>query len=65
MAVPTTLDPWREQGIPLEKQFRSWKEIVKSPYGKLDVAIQAQNPTEPVPSCSHVASMRHDSQARR
>ena len=37
MAVPTTLDPWREKGIPLEQQFRSWKEIVKSPYSKLDV----------------------------
>jgi rubrerythrin len=37
MAVSTTLDPWREQGIPLERQFRSWKEIVKSPYSKLDV----------------------------
>jgi len=37
MAVPTTLNPWREQGIPLDKQFRSWKEVAKSPYDKLDV----------------------------
>jgi rubrerythrin len=37
MAVPTTLNPWRERGIPLDKQLRSWKEIAKSPYDKLDV----------------------------
>jgi hypothetical protein len=39
-------EPWRFQqrstpgarrGIPLDKQFRSWKKIAKSPYDKLDV----------------------------
>ncbi|HEX2034263.1 MAG TPA: hypothetical protein VHS99_08765 [Chloroflexota bacterium] len=35
--IPTSLDPWREKGIPLEKQFRSWKERVKAPYDKRDV----------------------------
>lgn len=35
--VPTTLDPWREKGIPLDKQFRSWRERVKAPYNKRDV----------------------------
>jgi hypothetical protein len=37
MAVPSTLDPWREKGIPLEKQFRSWRQIVKPPYDKREV----------------------------
>jgi hypothetical protein len=32
--VPTSLDPWREKGIPLDKQFRSWRERVKTPYDK-------------------------------
>jgi hypothetical protein len=35
--VPTSLDPWREQGIPLDKQYRSWRERVKTPYDKQDV----------------------------
>lgn len=33
----TTLDPWRETGIPLEKQIRSWKGRVRAPYDKRDV----------------------------
>ena len=37
MAIPTTLNPWREQGIPLDKQYRTWKQIVKEPYHKADV----------------------------
>jgi hypothetical protein len=37
MTLPTTLDPWREPGIPLEQQFRSWKQRIKTPYHKLDV----------------------------
>jgi rubrerythrin len=37
MTLPTTLDPWRERGIPLEQQFRSWKQRIKTPYHKLDV----------------------------
>jgi hypothetical protein len=37
MALPTTLDPWRERGIPLEQQYRSWKQRIKTPYHKLDV----------------------------
>jgi UDP-3-O-acyl-N-acetylglucosamine deacetylase len=35
MAV--TLDPWREKGIPLERQFCSWKQRVRAPYDKRDV----------------------------
>ena len=35
--MPTSLDPWREQGIPLEKQYRSWKQRVKAPYDKGNV----------------------------
>lgn len=37
MAVPSTLNPWQEQGIPLDKQIRAWKDIVQEPYHKLDV----------------------------
>ena len=37
MTFPTTLDPWRERGIPLEQQCRSWKQRIKTPYHKLDV----------------------------
>ena len=29
MAVPSSLNPWQERGIPLERQYRSWKQIVK------------------------------------
>src|SRR5215207_5330734 len=36
-AVPTSLDPWREKGIPLDKQYRSWRQRVKAPYDKRDV----------------------------
>lgn len=37
MPTPVTLNPWQEKGIPLDEQYRSWKEIVKEPYHKLDV----------------------------
>jgi hypothetical protein len=37
VSLPATLDPWREQGIPLDQQFRSWKQRVKRPYHKLEV----------------------------
>jgi Mn-containing catalase len=37
MPLPSTLDPWREKGIPLDRQFRSWKQIVKEPFRKLEV----------------------------
>ena len=37
MPPRTTLDPWRERGIPLEEQYRSWKQRVKTPYDKRDV----------------------------
>jgi Mn-containing catalase len=37
MPLPSTLDPWREKGIPLDRQYRSWKQIVKEPYRKLEV----------------------------
>ena len=33
----TTLDPWREKGIPLEQQYRSWRQRVKAPYDKHEV----------------------------
>jgi hypothetical protein len=33
----TRLNPWREKGIPLEKQYRSWRQIVKVPFDKRDV----------------------------
>ena len=37
MALPMTLDPWQEPGIPLEKQYRTWKDRVKTPYDKREV----------------------------
>jgi hypothetical protein len=37
MAAPTTLDPWREKGTPLDKQYRSWKQIVKEPFKKQEI----------------------------
>ncbi len=37
MATPSSLDPWNEQGIPIERQYRSWKQIVKESYRKLDI----------------------------
>ncbi len=32
-----TLDPWQERGIPLEEQYRSWKQRIKAPYDKHEV----------------------------
>jgi len=32
-----TLNPWTEKGIPLERQYRSWKQIVKEPYRKQEI----------------------------
>jgi hypothetical protein len=32
-----SLNPWREQGIPLEQQYRSWRQIVRTPLDKRDV----------------------------
>ena len=37
MSIPSTLDPWHEKGIPLERQYRSWKQIVRDPYRKQEV----------------------------
>jgi len=37
MAQAATLNPWREKGIPLEKQYRSWYAGLKAPYAKYDV----------------------------
>ena len=37
MSLPLTLNPWKEKGIPLERQYRSWKQIVKEPYRKLEI----------------------------
>jgi rubrerythrin len=37
MPIPSTLNPWKEKGIPLERQYRSWKQIVKDPYRKQDI----------------------------
>jgi hypothetical protein len=31
------LDPWHEPGIPLEEQYRSWKQRIKAPYDKQQV----------------------------
>jgi rubrerythrin len=31
------LDPWHEPGIPLEEQYRSWKQRIKAPYDKHQV----------------------------
>jgi hypothetical protein len=32
-----TLDPWHEPGLPLEQQYRSWKQRIKAPYDKHEV----------------------------
>lgn len=32
-----TLDPWHEPRIPLEEQYRSWKQRIKAPYDKHEV----------------------------
>jgi hypothetical protein len=37
MTIPSSLNPWREKGIPLEQQARSWKQIVREPYHKYEV----------------------------
>jgi hypothetical protein len=37
MSTPARLNPRREKGIPLERQYRSWKQIVKDPYRKQEV----------------------------
>jgi hypothetical protein len=37
VALPSTFDPWREKGIPLEEQLRPWTRIVKPPYDKQQV----------------------------
>ena len=37
MALPATLNPWQEKGMSLERQYRSWKQIVKTPYDKREV----------------------------
>ena len=37
MTTPSSLNPWQEKGIPLERQFRSWKQIVKEPYRKQEI----------------------------
>jgi hypothetical protein len=31
------LDPWHEPGIPLDEQYRSWKQRIKAPYDKHQV----------------------------
>jgi hypothetical protein len=37
MTVPATLNPWEQEGIPLDQQFRSWEQIVRPPYDKREV----------------------------
>src|SRR5215213_1388479 len=37
MAQPSTLNPWREKGIPLESQYKSWYGGLHDPYAKHDV----------------------------
>ena len=37
MPQATTLNPWREKGIPLENQYRSWYGRLHSPYSKFEV----------------------------
>jgi hypothetical protein len=37
MAQKATLNPWREKGIPLEQQYRSWYGCLPDPYAKHDV----------------------------
>lgn len=33
----SSLNPWREKGLPLERQIRSWHAMVKEPYDKREV----------------------------
>lgn len=35
--MASTINPWEERGIPLEKQYRSWKQRVRAPYHKREV----------------------------
>lgn len=37
MAHPATMNPWQERGMPLDQQYRSWKQLVRSPYHKREV----------------------------
>lgn len=37
MATATTLNPWTERGIPLDQQYRSWRDRVHKPYHKREV----------------------------
>lgn len=37
MPIPSSLNPWQEKGIPLDKQIRSWKQIIREPYDKREV----------------------------
>lgn len=37
MTIPSTLNPWREPGMPLQQQYRSWDQIVRDPYDRLEV----------------------------
>lgn len=37
MPTPSTLNPWTEEGIPLDKQFRPLKEVIPDPYDKREV----------------------------
>jgi rubrerythrin len=36
-ATVPTLNPWQEQGMPLEQQYRTWKDRVRAPYHKREV----------------------------
>src|SRR3954470_8745796 len=37
MPLPSTLNPWQEKGIPLDRQIRDWKHIALPPYDKRQV----------------------------
>jgi len=37
MPLPSTLNPWQERGIPLDQQYRSFKERSHKPFSKCDV----------------------------
>jgi hypothetical protein len=37
MAQRATLNPWKEKGVPLEKQYKSWYAGLLDPYAKHDV----------------------------
>lgn len=37
MSIPSRINPWKEKGIPLDRQYRSWKQIVKDPANKREV----------------------------